>query len=54
MNSNNPFFKTKTFEKANKDSADVTHDAVIDYNQTMTVSGTINKSFLMLLYYGMK
>jgi len=46
MNSNNPFFKTKSFQENNE----VTHNAVIiDYNQTMTVSGTINKSFLMLL-----
>lgn len=46
MISNNPFFKTKSFKENN----DVTHDAVIiDYNQTMTVSGTINKSFLMLV-----
>ena len=46
MNSNNPFFKTKSFTENNE----VTHDAVIiDYNQTMTVSGTINKSFLMLI-----
>ncbi|QBZ97003.1 hypothetical protein GS03_00488 [Flavobacterium sangjuense] len=47
MNSNNPFFKTKSF-KENDDV--VTHDAVIiDRNETMTVSGTINKSFLMLI-----
>ncbi|MCF6128608.1 Bax inhibitor-1/YccA family protein [Flavobacterium sp. AS60] len=47
MNSNNPFFKTKSF-KENNDG--VTHDAVIiDRNETMTVSGTINKSFLMLI-----
>lgn len=46
MNSNNPFFKTKSF----KENSEVTHDAVvIDYNQTMTVSGTMNKSFLMLI-----
>jgi len=46
MNSNNPFFKTKSFKENNE----VTHDAVvIDYNDTMTVSGTINKSFLMLV-----
>lgn len=46
MNSNNPFFKTNSFKEKN----DVTHDAVIiDYDQTMTVSGTINKSFLMLI-----
>jgi len=47
MNSNNPFFRTKSF-KENNDV--VTHDAVIiDRNETMTVSGTINKSFLMLI-----
>lgn len=46
MNSNNPFFKTKSF----KENDEVVHDAIIiDYNQTMTVSGTINKSFLMLI-----
>ena len=46
MNSNNPFFKTKSYQE----NKDITHDAVIiDYNQTMTVSGTINKSFLMLI-----
>ncbi|MGL2965558.1 Bax inhibitor-1/YccA family protein [Flavobacterium sp. XGLA_31] len=46
MNSNNPFFRTKSFKENN----DVTYNAeVIDYNQTMTVSGTINKSFLMLI-----
>lgn len=49
MNSNNPFFRTKSF-KENNNTADTTHEAVIiDYNQTMTVSGTINKSFLMLI-----
>lgn len=46
MKSNNPFFKTKSF----KENDEVTHNAVvIDYNQTMTVSGTMNKSFLMLI-----
>ncbi len=46
MNSKNPFFNTKSY----KENDEVTHDAVIvDYNQTMTVSGTINKSFLMLI-----
>jgi uncharacterized YccA/Bax inhibitor family protein len=45
MNSKNPFFKTNTF---NNTSA--VHDAVvIDDNQTMTVAGTINKSFILLL-----
>lgn len=46
MNSNNPFFKTKSFTENNE----TVHEAVvIDYNDTMTVSGTINKSFLMLI-----
>jgi len=50
MNSNNPFFRTKSFKENNQNAASTTHDAVIiDYNQTMTVSGTINKSFLMLV-----
>jgi uncharacterized YccA/Bax inhibitor family protein len=47
MESRNPFFKNKTF---NNTSREVVHEAtVIDYNESMTVSGTINKSFLMLL-----
>lgn len=46
MKSNNPFFKTKSY----KENEEVTHNAVlIDYNQTMTVSGTMNKTFLMLI-----
>lgn len=46
MNSNNPFFKTKSF----KENTEVARDSVvIDYNETMTVSGTMNKSFLMLI-----
>ena len=44
MNSKNPFFKSDTFN-SNK-----VHDAVImDQYQTMTVAGTINKSFILLL-----
>ena len=40
MNSQNPFFNTKSFKENNN----VTHEAVvIDRNETMTVSGTINK-----------
>jgi uncharacterized YccA/Bax inhibitor family protein len=46
MNSNNPFFKTKSFKENNEVTRDT---AVIDYNETMTVSGTMNKSFLMLI-----
>lgn len=45
MSSKNPFFKADTFN-----TSSITHDAVvIDYNQTMTVAGTINKSFILLL-----
>ena len=48
MNSNNPFFKNKTF--TNTSAASEVHEAkVIDRDETMTVSGTINKSFLMLI-----
>ncbi|MEY2921544.1 MAG: hypothetical protein RL108_153 [Bacteroidota bacterium] len=44
MNSKNPFFKSDTF------SGNKVHDAVImDMDQTMTVAGTINKSFILLL-----
>lgn len=49
MNSNNPFFKNKAFTNTSR-SEDTVHEAkVIDYNQTMSVSGTMNKSFLMLI-----
>src|SRR5215831_6782451 len=44
--SNNPFFKSKAFTE----NEDIVHEAVvIGQDQTMTVSGTINKSFLMLI-----
>ncbi len=48
MNSNNPFFKNKTFTNTSA-AAEVHETTVIDRNETMTVSGTINKSFLMLI-----
>lgn len=48
MNSNNPFFKNKSF--TNTSAAAEVHEAkIIDRDETMTVSGTINKSFLMLI-----
>ena len=48
MNSINPFFKNKTF--TNTSAAAEVHEAkIIDRDETMTVSGTINKSFLMLI-----
>jgi uncharacterized YccA/Bax inhibitor family protein len=47
--SRNPFLKNKSFSQARVVS-EQTHDGVIiDYNETMTVSGTMNKSFIMLL-----
>lgn len=47
MESKNPFFRTKSF---NDSSSSNSYEAqVIDYNNTMTVSGTINKTFIMLL-----
>lgn len=47
MESKNPFFRTKSF---NESSSSNSYEAqVIDYNNTMTVSGTINKTFIMLL-----
>jgi uncharacterized YccA/Bax inhibitor family protein len=52
MNSKNPFFKNNSFSKVTTvqsyDSAE-NINTYIDYNQSMTVSGTINKSFLMLI-----
>jgi uncharacterized YccA/Bax inhibitor family protein len=48
MNSNNPFFKNKTFTNTSA-AAEVHEASVIDRNETMTVSGTMNKSFLMLI-----
>ncbi|WP_264512099.1 Bax inhibitor-1/YccA family protein [Flavobacterium sp. N1719] len=45
MESKNPFFNTKSYN-----NAETVHDAVlIDYNQTMSLSGTINKAFIMLI-----
>ena len=50
MESKNPFFKNKTFTTAVSKSTETVHNAtIIDYNNEMTVSGTINKSFLLLL-----
>ena len=50
MESKNPFFKNKTFSTAVSKSNETVHNAtVIDYNNEMTVSGTINKSFLLLM-----
>lgn len=48
--SRNPFLKNKSFAKAEVISSDQTHNGVvIDYNDTMTVSGTMNKSFILMM-----
>ena len=46
MNSTNPFFRNKSFTSNNEKVYDA---EVIGAEQTMTVNGTINKSFIMLL-----
>jgi uncharacterized YccA/Bax inhibitor family protein len=51
MNSNNPFFKNKEFNKPQTVQVDENGNrssVLIDYNETMTISGTINKSFILL------
>jgi len=49
-NSNNPFFKNKSFKGENRSEEGLLHESTfIDYNETMTISGTINKSIFMLL-----
>lgn len=51
MNSNNPFFKNKSYSQTSVSRVDdVRRDSTItDYNESMTISGTINKSFILLL-----
>lgn len=49
MNSQNPFFKNKSFSPTTAVSRDVDTNIVLDSNEIMTVSGTMNKSFLMLI-----
>lgn len=48
--SRNPFLKNKSFMKADEIVPDEIHQGiVIDYNDTMSVSGTMNKSFILML-----
>jgi uncharacterized YccA/Bax inhibitor family protein len=52
MNSQNPFLKNKSFSPTSavsRASSSVEDAVIIDYNDTMTVSGTMNKSLLMLI-----
>lgn len=50
LNSKNPFLSNKSFSTTALSKKDEVHNAtVIDYNQEMTLSGTINKSFILFL-----
>ena len=46
MKSNNPFLNNKAFTAVSRKD-EVSRTSVIDYNQEMTLSGTINKSFIL-------
>lgn len=48
-NSNNPFFKNKSFKEGQSEEGLIHESTFIDYNETMTVKGTINKSIFMLI-----
>ncbi|HWR93802.1 MAG TPA: Bax inhibitor-1/YccA family protein [Flavobacterium sp.] len=50
MNSNNPFLNNKSFTSNSLSRKDEVHQAtVIDYNQDMTLAGTINKTLILFL-----
>lgn len=50
FNSKNPFLSNKRFSSNAVSKADEVHHAqIIDYNQEMTVSGTINKTAILFL-----
>lgn len=49
MNSNNPFLNNKTFSTAASRHDEVHQAVVIDHNQNMTLSGTINRSLILFL-----
>ena len=50
FNSKNPFLNNKSFSPTSASQKEEVHNAtVIDYNQDMTLSGTINKSFILFL-----
>jgi uncharacterized YccA/Bax inhibitor family protein len=49
FNSKNPFLNNKTFSTATSRNNQVHQATVIDYNQEMTLSGTINKSLILFL-----
>jgi uncharacterized YccA/Bax inhibitor family protein len=48
--SKNPFFNNKSFSATSNPKNDEVHQAIlIDYNQEMTLAGTINKTLLLFL-----
>lgn len=49
MNSTNPFLSNKTFTTSKASTNEQVHNAVLIDNQEMTLSGTINKSFILFL-----
>jgi uncharacterized YccA/Bax inhibitor family protein len=50
MNSKNPFLNNKIFSSTALSKKEEVHTAtIIDYNTEMTLSGTINKSFILFL-----
>ena len=50
FNSKNPFLSNKRFSSNAVSKAEGVHEAkIIDYNQEMTLSGTINKTAILFL-----
>lgn len=49
FNSKNPFLNNKSFSTATSKNSEVHQATIIDYNQEMTLSGTINKSLILFL-----
>lgn len=49
LKSKNPFLSNKEFAKGTTQVYDADGNTLIDYNNTMTVSGAMNKSFILLL-----
>lgn len=49
LKSKNPFLSNKEFAKGTTQMYDANGNTLIDFNNTMTVSGAMNKSFILLL-----
>ena len=55
FNSNNPFLSNKRFSSNAVSKAEEVHQAqIIDYNQEMSVSGTINKTAILFLIFDLE